>query len=140
MAARADVTNAARMERQRTIVETLGQKSSPLEKRFAWGWKACHGPELESEFKFHPTRKWSFDFAHPATLVAFEIEGGIYMRMGGRHTRGKGFANDCEKYNEAALLGWAVFRLTEEQLRLPFLGRMIGFLYRRLPPSTSPNP
>lgn len=61
------------------------------------------------EYRFHPERKWRFDFAWPLHKVALEIEGGIWS--GGRHTRGAGYAADCEKYNEAALAGWLVLRV-----------------------------
>lgn len=62
------------------------------------------------EFKFHSKRKWRFDAAWPEKMIAVEFEGGIWTN--GRHTRGKGYENDCEKYNNALLLGWRVFRLT----------------------------
>jgi len=62
------------------------------------------------EHRFHGTRKWRFDFAWPQHLVAVEVEGGTWV--GGRHTRGSGFAKDCEKYNEAACLGWRLVRVT----------------------------
>lgn len=67
------------------------------------------------EFQFHAVRKWRFDFAWPNILLAVEIEGGIWT--GGRHTRGKGFFDDCEKYNEAALMGWTVLRFPVEQIK-----------------------
>ena len=69
--------------------------------------------EVVPEFCFHPTRKWRFDFAVPSLMIAIEIEGGVYSR--GRHTRGKGYINDMEKYNAAQLLGWQVFRFTPQQ-------------------------
>ena len=80
------------------------------------------------EYRFHPVRKWSFDFiladkfkdqkAFEAFVnsgrefvsqkcVAVELEGGTYTR--GRHTRGVGFAKDCEKRNFATSMGWKVF-------------------------------
>jgi hypothetical protein len=48
-------------------------------------------------------------------MIAIEIEGGIYTN--GRHTRGKGFANDMEKYNEATAMGWHIFRVTPKEFR-----------------------
>lgn len=66
------------------------------------------------EFKFHQTRKWRFDFAYPEIRLAVEVEGGIWS--GGRHTRGAGFEGDCEKYNEAAVDGWRVVRLTPKMV------------------------
>jgi very-short-patch-repair endonuclease len=64
---------------------------------------------LVREHRFHPERKWRFDFAHPASRTAIEIEGGIWN---GRHTRGDGFQKDAEKYFEAHIRGWRVVRLT----------------------------
>jgi len=64
----------------------------------------------EKEFRFHKIRKWRFDFAITSRMTAIEIEGAVFQN--GRHTRGKGFSNDCEKYNAAALLGWKVLRYT----------------------------
>ena len=75
--------------------------------------KAFGLPEPSAEFRFHPRRRWRFDwlFAH---RVALEIEGGAWTR--GRHTRGKGFVADLEKYNEAQLAGYVVLRVTPEQV------------------------
>lgn len=60
------------------------------------------------EYKFYPDRRWRFDFAFPSIKLAVEVEGGIYS--GGRHTRGVGYDADMEKYNKAAMSGWAVLR------------------------------
>jgi very-short-patch-repair endonuclease len=65
-------------------------------------------PEPEREYRFHPTRRWRFDFAWPDYMLAAEVEGGVWVR--GAHNRGAGFIKDCIKYNEAALLGWTVLR------------------------------
>lgn len=73
------------------------------------------GP-AEREWRFHPTRRWRFDFAYPhrQPKLAIEVEGGTWVR--GRHTRGRGFEQDCEKYNAAASLGWLVFRFTGDMV------------------------
>lgn len=62
------------------------------------------------EFAFAPPRRWRFDFAWPVEGVAVEVEGGTWV--GGRHTRPAAFERDAEKYNEAAIRGWAVLRVT----------------------------
>jgi len=66
------------------------------------------------EYEFHPDRGWRFDFAWQREVVAVELDGGTWMQ--GRHTRGDGYRNDCEKRNEATLLGWAVFHFTTDML------------------------
>lgn len=66
------------------------------------------------EHQFHPVRKWRFDFAFIEQKLAVEVEGGIFT--GGRHTRGKGFLNDIEKYNTATSLGWRILRVVPKDL------------------------
>lgn len=66
------------------------------------------------QFKFHLTRKWTFDFAWPVPKIAVEIEGGVWVR--GRHNRGAGYEKDCEKYNAATKTGWKVYRFTTAQV------------------------
>lgn len=99
---------------------------SRLERRFSLLWRSLNGPALESEFRFHPTRKWKADFAHLPSRTLIEIEGGIWIR--GRHTTPRGFAADAEKYLEAALGGWRVVRLVDAQLKVSTLGRVIELL------------
>lgn len=72
-------------------------------------------PVPERELRFHPNRKWRFDFAWPEHALAAEVEGGSWS--GGRHTTGKGFEADCEKYSVAAALGWRVVRATTSQVK-----------------------
>ncbi len=86
----------------------------------------CDSEGLElpfSEKKFHPTRKWRFDYAWTPHKVALEVEGGIFSC--GRHTRGSGFVKDMEKYNAAAMLGWTVLRCTPKTLCTMDTVRMI---------------
>src|SRR5271167_3650698 len=90
------------------------------------------------EVRFHPERKWRFDFVLLRTVpdlhgkgrdgldnlrIAIEIEGAIWTR--GRHTRGKGFQADLQKYNHATMVGWRVLRFSTEDV---LKGRAKAFL------------
>lgn len=79
---------------------------SDAEEAFAESWKhfGLQGGEPVREFKFHPTRRWRFDFAWPSQKVALEIDGR------GRHQTIAGVRGDCEKYNAAVAMGWRVLR------------------------------
>ena len=92
-------------------------------------WEAQGLPRALAEHRFHPERKWRFDFAFPnyhsiitdregnevttVTLsspghggVAVEVQGGIWTK--GRHTRGAALVKEWEKLNTAAAMGWRV--------------------------------
>lgn len=83
---------------------------SSLERELAFQMRAEGLPTPECEYRFHPFRKWRFDFWFPIGNIAVEVEGGTWS--GGRHTRGSGFEKDAEKYNAAAEMGIRVFRYT----------------------------
>ncbi len=104
---------------------TFVKGMSKHEFKFAALWDEAGGGPLEKEFKFHPERKWRFDLARPDIKFAIELEGGIYGRQAMRHSRGKGFEQDCEKYLAALELGWSVARLTERQINAPTVERLI---------------
>ena len=77
-----------------------------------------HGIKFQVEHKFHPKRKWRFDFVVlPIELkIAIEFEGGVW-RSKGAHNTGVAFTKDCEKYNKATAMGWRIFRYTVNMLR-----------------------
>jgi very-short-patch-repair endonuclease len=102
--------------------------ASRLESRFLLLWRVAQGPPLEREVKFHVSRRWRADFAHLASRTLIEIEGGIFLPGGGRHSRGAGYAKDAEKYLEAVLAGWTVIRLTERQLEIDFIERIVALV------------
>ena len=70
------------------------------------------GLEIVKEYRFHPVRKWRFDYAIPDLKVAIEIDGAVWNY--GRHNRPEGYINDMEKLNTAASMGWLVLRFTTE--------------------------
>lgn len=78
-------------------------------------------PTPETEYRFHPKRRWRFDFAWPLHRVALEIEGGVFGKKGkrcptcklrgvGAHNSVKGILRDIDKYNAAQVNQWAVVR------------------------------
>jgi very-short-patch-repair endonuclease len=76
--------------------------------------KSNIGIECVKEFRFHPTRKWRFDYAFVEQKIAVEVDGGVWI--GGRHNRASGYVKDLEKFNAATALGWVVLKFTPEQL------------------------
>lgn len=61
------------------------------------------GWDLTREYRFHPVRKWRFDFAFPSVKLAIEIDGSGHQRFDRSD-------KDNEKLNTAALHGWRVLR------------------------------
>jgi very-short-patch-repair endonuclease len=86
--------------------------------------------EFEQEFEFHPKRKWRADFHLVDKKILVEVEGGIWT--GGRHTRGKGYLGDLEKYNAATMMGFQVIRFSTDQVKsglaIQQIEKMVGDL------------
>lgn len=88
---------------------------SQLEADLLFQIRALGLPNPQTEYRFHPKRLWRFDIAWPAQKIACEVEGGTWVQ--GRHSRGSGFVKDCEKYNEAQLMGWVVLRVVGDHIK-----------------------
>lgn len=88
-------------------------------------WLKDEGVSYVTQYRFHPVRRWRFDFAvkNPWVMCdrdvcvqhgfAIEVEGGQFI---GGHKRGKAADTDLEKFNEAALMGWRVLRFSTGQV------------------------
>lgn len=107
-----------------------------LKKRKPNGWEKH--PQITSalsldhrhwvpEHRFHPTRKWRFDYAWVAGKVGIEVDGGIWKGAYGGHTSGTGKMRDMEKDAEAQMLGWKVFRFAPNE------GERLRGILARLP-------
>jgi len=95
-------------------------KRTTLEDAYLASIRALGLPEPHREFHFDPATKRRFDFAWPfiyrgSSRIAVEIQGGTWSR--GRHTRGKGYEEDCRKRNTAILLGWEVLTFTRDMVK-----------------------
>ena len=84
--------------------------------RYATTWAILRAtfPDLITEHKFHPVRKWRFDAAIPSARIAIEINGAVWT--GGRHSRGSGLMGEYEKMRAAAILGWRVMPFSTQEL------------------------
>jgi very-short-patch-repair endonuclease len=113
-----------------TPIQTLGKNGRPLKyPRADWVNDPIEFglPAFVTEFKFHPTRRWRFDYAWPQHKVALEVDGasGSY----GRHSRPGGMRADHEKLNTATAMGWRVLRvLAGEEVRLTTLRLLLDTL------------
>ncbi len=87
------------------------------EDRFRTILKGLGAPPWREHYRFHPVRRYEFDFAWPEYKIAFEIEGAIWMKGGGGHSHPLGIERDIEKYNLAAMNGWRIIRITDKMLR-----------------------
>lgn len=89
-------------------------KASEGEETLSLHLKAS-GIAFEREFRFCSTRKWRADFHLIGKMILIEVEGGVWSN--GRHTRGKGYIADMEKYNTAQNLGYKVLRFETAQVK-----------------------
>ena len=89
-------------------------EKQPLRDVFTAICKTDLKQNCEKEFRFHPVRKWRFDYACPELKIAIEVDGGIFT--GGRHSGGVGQLKDFEKGNAACAMGWYVFHTTPEDM------------------------
>lgn len=88
----------------------LGKQLVLLERRgLPGGWLM--------EYKFHPTRRWKFDFANELLKIAVEYNGGLFMARRGGHQSVKGTRNDWEKLNSAQILGWMCLQFGPDETR-----------------------
>ncbi len=102
-------------------------------------------PQPLLEHKFHPDRRWRFDFAWPfPPQVALEVDGGIWIHGG--HNRGAQMKATWEKENEAVIAGWRILKCEPKDLctdaTVNLLKRAIGIPIppsapEALPPSAS---
>ena len=77
-------------------------------------WTQAGIPKPETEYRFHPTRKFRADFCWPVHKVICECEGGVWIR--GKHGRPSGIKSDMVRGNEIAKLGYRLLRFEPKEL------------------------
>jgi very-short-patch-repair endonuclease len=91
--------------------------------------RAFNLPVPEQEHRFDLSRRWRLDYAFVEQKLGVEIEGGVFTQ--GRHTRGKGFLGDLEKYNTLTVMGWHLLRFTPAQVKGGLAVRTVTEFFRR---------
>ena len=89
-----------------------------LEPLFAMQCKGTGLPTPRTQHVFAAIigRRWRFDFAWPAYMVALEVDG-LVIRGMGRHQTVTGQREDMRKGNAALQLGWAVIHAEQSMVK-----------------------
>lgn len=83
-------------------------KRDELKSEMMFRIRALGLPEPTQEHRFHPVRRWRFDYAWIDKKVAVEIQGGVGRSF---HFNQKTLHKDSEKFLEANMLGWIVIQV-----------------------------
>lgn len=93
---------------------SAGSKSD-IEKLLAMHLTAAGIHGWIQQYRFHPIRRWTLDFAFPALKLGVECDGGIWMPKGA-HSRPTNITRDIEKHNALILMGWRCPRVTRKMI------------------------
>lgn len=91
------------------------RQPSSLESAFHVLAKLAALPPYQTEYEFHPSRKWRWDICWPTEKVAVEMDGGIFTKQAS-HSSISGILRDMEKHNAATILGWRTLRYSTKDL------------------------
>lgn len=102
-------------------VKQLAKKGSKerLEMLFLEAWRRLFRnlPHPTMQHRFHPVRKWRWDFSWNEEKLAVEIQGGSYIHGG--HNRAGPQQKDYEKQRAAVSMGWRVLPFNTADMRDP---------------------
>jgi hypothetical protein len=73
-------------------------------------------------------RLWQYDISWSRYKVTVEVQGGIWRRKGA-HNTGPAIMRDCEKGNEAQMMGWICLHVTKEHIKD---GQAVSWIIRAL--------
>lgn len=108
-------------------------KREKLERAFELQLRAVK-INYQTQFKWNSGRKWRADFYvwpgpgdRTGIEILVEIQGGTWQQ--GRHTRGRGYQEDCAKLAEAQLAHYTIFFGTAKHIKS---GELLRWVERAL--------
>ena len=90
-------------------------------------WEKYYTEPIVPQLRFHPEKKWRFDFAFPSAWLAVEIQG-----FGTGHTSYEGMHRDYEKHNAAMSLGWGIVYLMSYDLKRAHINKTCQYILKVL--------
>jgi len=96
-----DTRNIANKEKQKDMFTMLMEKE---------------GLDCWPEYFFSTERLYRLDYAFPEYKIGLEVDGGTWSKERSGHSSGTGLARDREKSTLLATLGWALIRVTPQEL------------------------
>jgi hypothetical protein len=115
-----------------------GGMTSPPEQKFVDMWASIYSHiDLHRKYRFSPPRRYRWDFCHPESKVAIDIQRGVSMGKNAAHTGSTGLVQDYEKQNLAASQGWRVFLLAESMITEKCLGAIANAIQQSKLPNKS---
>lgn len=103
-----------------------------FERMFEHQLKFAGVPFFVTQFHFAKElgRQWAADYAWPKFKLLVEIDGGLWRKGGGAHSRPTAILRDMQKHNDAALLGFHVLRFSTDDVKsgtaLRYLERVLA--------------
>ena len=98
---------------------STGKARQPAVDLLLFQAKVAKLPVPKTEWRFHAERKWRVDIAWPyiTNPLICEVDGGLFIPGGGRHSRGVGREKDYERDAAALLMGFRILRVSPGQVK-----------------------
>ena len=119
------------------VVSHPAMRESQPEREFAFQLQHSNIQHLPyvRDFRFAQLhgRRFEIDFAWLDARLGVEIQGGIWRRGGGAHSRPANLERDVEKAQAALRLSWRIVPVTPQQVKSGYALELIEELLRSAP-------
>lgn len=109
---------------QLALEKTTAQREFTMAVRLLY--QGGHFPAFETNAKPFLGRDFELDVAFPDYRVGVEVQGGIWRRGGGAHSRPANIERDIRKAQLALMYGWVIVPVTTAQVSAGFALSIVG--------------